>query len=91
MQLDKTTLDRLLSLDDVTLAKTITALAAATGIDPRAAQAAVSNLRLVRAGLSNATDADIKRAASMIGEQRIAAMMEKLESTEKLDGGDNAG
>ena len=78
MKLDKTALDRLLSLDDVTLAKTINALAAAAGIDKSAADSAVSNLRLVRASLSNATDSDIKNAASIIGEDKISAMVNKL-------------
>ncbi len=85
MKLDKTSLDRLLSLDDVTLAKTIAALAAAAGIDQNAANSAVSNLRLVRASLSNATDNDIKNAASLIGEEKISAMLDKL------GGGSNAG
>ncbi len=85
MKLDKTSLDRLLSLDDVTLAKTITALAAAAGIDQGTADSAVSNLRLVRASLSNATDDDIKNAASIIGEEKISAMLDKL------GGGSNAG
>ncbi len=85
MKLDKTSLDRLLSLDDVTLAKTITALAAAAGIDQSTAESAVSNLRLVRASLSNATDNDIKNAASIIGEEKISAMLDKL------GGGSNAG
>lgn len=85
MKLDKTSLDRLLSLDDVTLAKTINALAAAAGIDKSAAESAVSNLRLVRASLSNATDSDIKNAANLIGEDKISAMLDKL------GGGSNAG
>ncbi len=91
MQLDKTALDRLLSLDDETLKKTITSLAAAAGIDPRAAQSAVSNLRLVRASLSNATDADIARAANMIGKEKVESMMENLNKSENTGGGDDAG
>ena len=67
MQLDKTMLDRLLSLDDVTLAATIRQLSAAAGIAPAAAEEAVRNLRLVRQSLSNATDADIKKASEMLG------------------------
>ncbi|MBQ2706845.1 MAG: hypothetical protein IJF67_01170 [Clostridia bacterium] len=67
MQLDKTMLDRLLSLDDVTLAATIRQLSAAAGIAPEAAEDAVRNLRLVRQSLANATDADIKKASEMLG------------------------
>lgn len=91
MQLDKTALDRLLSLDDVTLKKTIASLADAAGIDKRAAQAAMSNLRLVRASLSNATDADIARAAELIGKDRIASMLENSDKNRESGGGDNAG
>ena len=78
MQLDKTMLDRLLALDDVTLAKTITALAGAAGIDARSAESAVQNLRLVRASLSNATEADLRNAAAMLGEERLAALKKQL-------------
>lgn len=78
MQLDKTSLDRLLALDDAALAKTIKALAAATGIDPRAAEAAVRDLRLVRQSLSNATDADLKKATDMLGKERTDALLRSL-------------
>ena len=78
MQIDRTTLDRLLSLDDTTLARTITTLAAAAGIDQRSAQAAISDLRLVRQSLSNATDADIGKAIDMLGEDRVRAMLSAL-------------
>ncbi len=75
MQLDKTSLDRLLSLDDETLAKTIKMLAAATGINPKTAEAAVRDLRLVRQSLSNATDADIKAATELLGKDRTESLM----------------
>lgn len=81
MQLDKTTLDRLLALDDVTLAKTITALAGAAGIEARTIESAVQNLRLVRASLSNATDEDLKKAAAMLGKERTDAIARQLEDT----------
>ena len=81
MKLDKTALDRILSLDDATLAKTINALAAAAGIDKSTAGSAVSNLRLVRASLSNATEEDINRAVNLLGKDRISAI------TDILDGG----
>jgi hypothetical protein len=71
-------LDQLLSLDDITLARTITALAAAAGVDKNSANAAISDLRLVRASLSNATDADIGKAANMLGEDRIRALFDAL-------------
>ena len=78
MQLDKTSLDRLLSLDDETLAKTIKMLSAATGINPKAAEAAVRDLRLVRQSLSNATDADLKAAAELLGKDRTESLMRGL-------------
>lgn len=79
MQLDKTTLDRLLALDDATLAKTITALAGAAGIEARAIESAVKNLRLVRASLSNATDEDLKKAAAMLGKDKTDAITRQIE------------
>lgn len=78
MQIDKTMLDRLLALDDVTLAKTITALASSAGIEQSIIQSATKNLRLVRASLSNATDVDIKNAAEMLGEERVSKMLTQL-------------
>ena len=78
MKLDKTALDRLLSLDDSTLSKTILSLASAAGIDGIAASAAASNLRLVRQSLSNATDADIEKAMGMLGEKRADALKKAL-------------
>lgn len=78
MQIDKTALDRLLSLDDITLAKTIRTLTMAAGIDSSTAEAAISDLRLVRTSLSNASDADINQAVGMLGEQKVRALLEAL-------------
>ncbi len=79
MQIDKTSLDRLLSLDDETLAKTIKMLAASTGINPRAAEAATKNLRLVRQSLSNATDADLKAASELIGKEKTETILRGID------------
>ncbi len=78
MQIDRTILDQLLSLDDRTLARTISMLADAAGIDRRAADAAIADLRLVRSSLGNATDADIQKAVAMLGEDRVRALMKML-------------
>jgi len=78
MKLDKTALDRLLSLDDESLKRTIESLAKAVGINGSAADAAASNLRLVRQSLSNATDADIEKALSMRGKDRADAINKTL-------------
>ena len=78
MKLDKTALDRILSLDDASLAKTISALTKAAGIDERSAAAAISNMRLVRQSLSNATDADIEKALSMLGRDRTEAIKKEI-------------
>ena len=66
MQLDKTMLDRLLSLDDDALAATIRRLSAAAGLAPSAAEEAVKDLRRVRRTLSTATDADLQKAAEKL-------------------------
>ena len=78
MQIDRTILDQLLSLDDQTLARTIKMLADAAGIDSRQANAAISDLRLVRSSLGNATDADVQKAVAMLGEDRVRALMGML-------------
>lgn len=80
MNLDKTMLDRLLSLDDQTLAKTIKALAAAAGIPKESAESAINNLRLVRASLSNATDADLQKASELIGKDKLNTLTGILNS-----------
>lgn len=78
MQIDRTILDQLLSLDDQTLARTIKMLADAAGIDSRQANAAIQDLRLVRSSLGNATDADVQKAVAMLGEDRVRALMGML-------------
>ncbi len=78
MQLNKNMLDQLLSLDDATLAKTIYLLADAAGIDKKAAEAAVSDLRLVRASLSNAGSGDLSKAVALLGEERAKALSAML-------------
>lgn len=83
MQIDKTVLDRLLSLDDSTLAKTINMLCLAAGIPSEKASAAVENIRLIRASLSNATDEDIKKAVNLIGEDKASAIMNILGGNQK--------
>ena len=50
----------------------------AAGIDRSTAEAAISDLRLVRASLSNASDADINQAIGMLGEQKVRALLEAL-------------
>lgn len=79
MQIDKTTLDRLLSLDDVTLAKTINMLSSAAGIPAEAANAAIKNMRIVRSSLSNATNDDIQKALNILGEDRAAAIKNAID------------
>lgn len=78
MQLDKNLLDQLISLDDQTLSKTIALLASAAGIDRANADAAIADLRSVRSSLGNATDSDVRRAISMLGEERVNALLEML-------------
>lgn len=78
MQLDKNLLDRLISLDDQTLSRTITLLANAAGVDQASANAAISDLRSVRSSLGNATDADLQKAVAMLGEERVNALLTML-------------
>ena len=78
MELDRTQLDRLLSLDDRTLARTIAALSQAAGLPPETTEAAVSDLRRVRYALGNADSSDVQRAAQLLGEERLNALLRTL-------------
>ncbi len=80
MQLNKNNLDRLLAMDDASLAQTILALSKAAGVDPTAAHAAVRDLNRVRASLATATNGDLHAAAEMLGEERVRALMTLLAS-----------
>jgi len=70
MQLDKTMLDRLLSLDDAALARTILGLSESMGVDKAAAEAAVKNLRQVRRALAGASEGDLEKAVNLLKNQR---------------------
>ncbi len=90
MELDRTQLDRLLSLDDRTLARTIAALSQAAGLPRETAEAAVSDLRRVRYALGNADSSDVQRAAQLLGEERLNALLQTL-GTSALGGGPHGG
>ncbi len=80
MQIDKTMLDQLLSFDDQTLARTISLLADAAGIERNTTNAALHDLRGVRSALSNASNADIQKAVSLLGEERAMALLTMLKN-----------
>lgn len=80
MQIDKKALERLLSLDDETLKKTISALAASAGLGQKAVESVTADLGKVRTSLSKASDADIASAVNMLGNERTAEIMKKLKS-----------
>ena len=80
MQLNKNNLDRLLAMDDASLAQTILALSKAAGVDPVTANAAVRDLNRVRAGLAGATNGDLTAAVDMLGEERVRALLTLLAS-----------
>ena len=64
MQIDRASLDRLLSLNDRQLQKFILKLAADSGIDPAAFKIDVGDVKSIRDALRGASDADL----AMIGE-----------------------
>ena len=66
MNLDKNTINMLLSLDDAHLATVIRQLAASAGISTNNLNLGESELRGIRQALSMATDGDISRAAELL-------------------------
>ena len=63
MQIDKQSLDRLLSLNDRQLLNIINKLASENGIDPASFNINPKDIASIRGALSSATDADIARLA----------------------------
>ncbi len=66
MQIDKQSLDRLLSLSDRQLARVIDKLAAENGIDPSSFNINPADIASIRSALSKATDEDISRLAEQL-------------------------
>ena len=65
MQIDRTSLDRLLLLNDRQLQHFITKLAADNGIDPSAFNIDLRDVQSIRSALSGASDADLALVAEM--------------------------
>lgn len=63
MQIDKQSLERLLSLNDRQLKNIINKLATENGIDPASFNIDPKDIASIRGALSSATDADIERLA----------------------------
>ena len=64
MQIDRRSLERLLTLNDRQLGLIITKLAAESGIDPATLNINPNDIASVRRALSSATDEDLKNIAS---------------------------
>ncbi|MBQ7383484.1 MAG: hypothetical protein IJV72_01685 [Clostridia bacterium] len=65
MQIDRQSLEKLLSLNDRQLKNVINKLAADSGIDPATFNINVSDIQSIRQALSGATDSDLARVAEM--------------------------
>lgn len=63
MQIDRASLERLLSLNDRQLQHFITKLAADSGIDPATFNINLKDVQSIRSALSGATDADLAEIA----------------------------
>lgn len=66
MQIDRQSLDRLLSLNDKQLGRVIEKLASDNGIDISSLNIDMRNIAAIRGALSSATDEDIARLAKEI-------------------------
>ena len=65
MQIDRASLERLLTLNDRQLKNVITRLAAESGIDPASFKIDTSDVQSIRRALMGASDADLARVAEM--------------------------
>ena len=65
MQIDRASLEKLLSLNDRQLKMVITKLATDSGIDPSSFNINPSDVQSIRNALSSATDRDLQRIAQM--------------------------
>ena len=65
MQIDRASLERLLSLNDRQLQHFITKLATDSGIDPATFNIDLRDVQSIRTALSGATDADLAQIAEM--------------------------
>ena len=63
MQIDRASLEKLLSLNDRQLQHFITKLAADSGIDPATFNINIKDVQSIRSALSGATDADLAEIA----------------------------
>ena len=63
MQIDRASLEKLLTLTDKQLQRFIIKLAAESGIDPASLNIDTQNVKSIRDALSGATDADLLRIA----------------------------
>ncbi|MBQ8141196.1 MAG: hypothetical protein IJ038_05840 [Clostridia bacterium] len=70
MQIDRESLEKLLSLNDRQLKLIITKLAAESGIDPASFNVNTSDVQSIRRALSSATDSDLARVAQMYEQNR---------------------
>lgn len=66
MNLDKNSINMLLSLDDARLSVVIRQLASSAGISPGSINLGPNELNSIRQALSMATDGDLSRAAELI-------------------------
>jgi hypothetical protein len=66
MNLDKNSINMLLSLDDARLSVVIRQLASSAGISPNSINLGPNELNSIRQALSMATDGDLSRAAELI-------------------------
>ncbi|MBO5416576.1 MAG: hypothetical protein J6A83_08120 [Clostridia bacterium] len=70
MQIDRESLEKLLTLNDRQLKMVISKLAAESGIDPASFNINPSDIQSIRRALSSASDSDLARIAEMYEENK---------------------
>ena len=78
MEIDKSRLDKLSSLDDNAFGKIIYNVILATGGSEHAARAAMSSAPIIKAKLRNASEGELRRIVGYIGEKNAEDILGKL-------------
>jgi len=83
MQLDKDTLKKLLELDDETFRKNVKAAAVASGIDEGMIERMIRDTASIKKTLAGIDEDQIKRAATIVGTNKIEDLLKNLKDNMK--------
>ena len=79
MELDQKTIQKVLSLSDEELTDAVTRIALGLGLDENMLKPYLARADLLRGAVSKITPADLDRAASVLGEDRVRETLGRIE------------